>query len=97
MSLEELQNYLRIRGLKVNGRKNELVASVFAASENSVKPIKTTVDVEKLKKKKCSSQDRKLQLSVKSITRSCYIYIIHRHLVTVFIVRSLPFHLNVLI
>ena len=46
MSLEELKNYLRIRGLKVNGRKNELVARVFAASENGVKPIKTAVEVE---------------------------------------------------
>ena len=46
MSLEELKNYLRIRGLKVKGRKNELVARVFAASENGVKPIKTAVDVE---------------------------------------------------
>ena len=36
MSLEELKNYLRIHGLKVNGRKNELVAQVFAASENGV-------------------------------------------------------------
>ena len=46
MSLEELKNYLRIRGLKVNGRKNELVARVFAASENGVKPIKAAVEVE---------------------------------------------------
>ena len=45
MSLEELKNYLRIRGLKVNGRKNELVTRVFA-SENGVKPIKTAVEVE---------------------------------------------------
>ena len=37
MSLEELKNYLRIRGLKVNGRKDELVARVFAASEYGVK------------------------------------------------------------
>ena len=46
MSLEELKNYLRIHGLKVNWRKNELVATVFAASENGVKPIKTAVEVE---------------------------------------------------
>ena len=38
MSLVELKNYLRIRGLKVNVRENELVARVFAASENGVKP-----------------------------------------------------------
>ena len=41
IGLEELKNYLRIRGLKVNGRKNELAARVFATSENSVKTIKT--------------------------------------------------------
>ena len=45
MSLEELKNYLRIRGLEVNGR-NELVARVFAASENGAKPIKTAAEVE---------------------------------------------------
>ena len=44
--MEELKNYLRIRGLKVNGRKNNLVAKVFARSENDVEPIKTTVEVE---------------------------------------------------
>ena len=46
MSLEELENYLRIRGLKVNGRKNELVARIFAASENGVNWIKTAVEIE---------------------------------------------------
>ena len=46
MSLEELKNYLRIRGLKVNGRNFELVVRLFAASENNVKPIKTAVEVE---------------------------------------------------
>ena len=45
MSLEELKHYFKIRGLKVNGRKTELVARVFAVSENSVKPIKTAVEV----------------------------------------------------
>ena len=44
--MEELKNYLRIRGLKVNGRKNNLVAKVFARSEKDVEPIKTTVEVE---------------------------------------------------
>ena len=41
-----MKNYLRIRGLKVNRRQNELVAKVFAASENGVKQIKTAVEVE---------------------------------------------------
>ena len=36
ISLKELENYLRIRGLKVNGRKNKLVARISAASENGV-------------------------------------------------------------
>ena len=46
MSLEKLKNYFRIPGLKVNQRKNELAAKVFAASENGVKPIKTAAEVE---------------------------------------------------
>ena len=29
MGLEELKNYLRIRGLKINERKSELVVRVF--------------------------------------------------------------------
>ena len=41
-----MKNYLRIRGLKVNGRKNNLVAKVFARSEKDVEPIKTAVEVE---------------------------------------------------
>ena len=46
MGLEELRNYLRIHDLKVNGRKNELVARVFTASEIGAKPIKTAMEVE---------------------------------------------------
>ena len=46
MSLEEVKNHLRIRGLKVNGRKNEVVARVLAAIENGIKTIKTAVEVE---------------------------------------------------
>ena len=46
MSLKKLKNYLRICDLKVNCRKNEVVARVFAESENGVKPIKTAVEVE---------------------------------------------------
>ena len=40
MSFEEVKNYLRIRGLKVNKSKKKLVARAFAASKNGVKPIK---------------------------------------------------------
>ena len=46
MSLEELKNYLRSPGLKFNPRKNKLVAEVFAAKENRIKPIKTAAEVE---------------------------------------------------
>ena len=45
-SLKELKNYLRIRGFKVNGSKKVLVARAFAASENDVKTIKNTVEVD---------------------------------------------------
>ena len=46
MKVEELKNFLRMRGLKVSGRKEELVARVFAAKENNVRPIKTAQEVE---------------------------------------------------
>ena len=46
IKLEELKNYLRIRSFKLIGRKNRIVARAFAANENSVKPIKTGVEVE---------------------------------------------------
>ena len=41
-----MKKYLKIRGLKVKGRKKELVARVFNAQENDVKPVKTAVEVE---------------------------------------------------
>ena len=46
MSVEELKNYLRLRALRVSGRKQELVARVFAAVENGVEPVKSAVEVE---------------------------------------------------
>ena len=46
LKVEELKNYLKIRGLKVTGTKKELVAWVFAASENGFQPIKTAVEIE---------------------------------------------------
>ena len=46
LSVEELKNYFRIRGLKVKVRKKELMAKVFATSENGLKPIKTAVEIE---------------------------------------------------
>ena len=44
MKVEELNNYLKIRGLKVTGTKKELVARVFAVIENGVQPVKTAVE-----------------------------------------------------
>ena len=46
MKVEELKDYLRLRGLKISGEKAELVARVFAASENNVKPIKSAAEVQ---------------------------------------------------
>ena len=39
-------NYLKVRGPKISGNKNELVARVFSAMENNVMPVKTAVEVE---------------------------------------------------
>ena len=46
MKVEELKYFLKLRGLKVSGRKVELVARVFAASENNVPLVKTAVEIE---------------------------------------------------
>ena len=46
MKAGELKMYLHLRGLKVSGRKAELVARDFSASENNVQPIKTAKEVQ---------------------------------------------------
>ena len=46
MKVEELKAYLRLRGLKVSGRKEELVARAFVAMENNVPIIRTAEEVE---------------------------------------------------
>ena len=46
MSVREMKNYLKVHGLKVSGKKEELIARAFVAVENNVQPIKTAVDVE---------------------------------------------------
>ena len=46
MKAEELKNYLRLRGLKVTGKKAILVARAFSAFENNVAFIKTAEEVE---------------------------------------------------
>ena len=56
LNMEELKNYLKIRGLKETGRKKELVATVFNAQENNVKPVKATVKVEAVLKNEYSKK-----------------------------------------
>ena len=46
MEVKGLKNYIKIRDLKVTRTKKELVARVFAASENGVQPVKTVVEIE---------------------------------------------------
>ena len=46
MDVDELKKYLRLRTMKVNGRKEELVARVFAAAENNVQPVKSASKIE---------------------------------------------------
>ena len=46
MSVDELKKYLRLRGLKVSGKKAELVARVFVAAETNVQPVKTAQEIE---------------------------------------------------
>nr|XP_047122892.1 uncharacterized protein LOC124806213 [Hydra vulgaris] len=46
MKVEELKSYLRLRGLKISGKKEILAARVYCAMENNVTPIKTAEEVE---------------------------------------------------
>eukprot|EP00794_Sanderia_malayensis_P012420 gene12420-biopygen9905 len=46
MKVEELKVFLRLRGLKVSGRKEELVARAFVAIENNVQIVRTAEEVE---------------------------------------------------
>ncbi|XP_065654624.1 uncharacterized protein LOC136081251 [Hydra vulgaris] len=46
MKVEELKSYLRLRGLKISGKKETLAARVYCAMENNVMPIKTAEEVE---------------------------------------------------
>ena len=47
MKVDELKMYLRLRGIRVTGKKAELVSRVFVASERNEQPIKTAAEVEK--------------------------------------------------
>ena len=46
MKVEELKEFLRLRGLRVTGKKEELVARVFVAVENDVPVQKTAEEVQ---------------------------------------------------
>ena len=46
MKVEELKEFLRLRGLAVHGHKEELVARVFVAHENNVPLVKSAEEVE---------------------------------------------------
>eukprot|EP00112_Aurelia_sp_Birch-Aquarium-sp1_P017360 Seg4013.2 transcript_id=Seg4013.2/GoldUCD/mRNA.D3Y31 product="hypothetical protein" protein_id=Seg4013.2/GoldUCD/D3Y31 len=46
MKVDELKNFLRLRGLKVSGRKEELVATAFIAIENNVQIVQTAEEVD---------------------------------------------------
>ena len=46
MKVQELKDFLRLRGLKVSGKKSELVARAFVAVENKVPTVKTAEEVQ---------------------------------------------------
>ena len=46
MKADELKSYLRIRGLKVGGKKAVLVARAYSAHENNVPIVMTAEEVE---------------------------------------------------
>ncbi len=56
MRLEELKNFLHLRGLKVRGRKEELAARVFVAAENDLTILKTAEEVQAEIAKDCGSK-----------------------------------------
>ena len=50
MYVNELNNYLKVRGLKITSNKNELFARVFSAMKNNFMPVKTAAELLKWKK-----------------------------------------------
>eukprot|EP00794_Sanderia_malayensis_P019455 gene19455-biopygen14438 len=47
MKVDELKDFLRLRGLKITGKKEELAARVFFAMENDLPVVKTAEEVQK--------------------------------------------------
>ena len=46
MKVDDLKKFLCLRGLKVLGKKAELIARVFTAYENKVQPVTSAAEVE---------------------------------------------------
>lgn len=46
MKVDELKNYLKLRGLKVSGKKTIIVARAFAANENKTPVVMNAEEVE---------------------------------------------------
>ena len=65
LKVEELKNFLKLRGLKVSGRKKELIARVFCAQEMNVPVVKSAVEVEAELKEQ---YEMKLVIDNKSLT-----------------------------
>ena len=59
MKTDELKSYLRLRGLKVSGKKAILVARAFAAHENNAPVVMSAAEVEAELK---TEYDEKLKL-----------------------------------
>ena len=47
LKVDELKEFLRARGLKVSGKKDELVARVFCASENDTPVLKSAIEIQR--------------------------------------------------
>ena len=46
LKVDELKDFLKARGLKISGRKEELVSRVFCAVENNVPVLKSVIEIE---------------------------------------------------
>ena len=44
--VDELKDFLKARGLRISGRKEELVSRVFCAVENNVPVLKSVIEIE---------------------------------------------------
>ena len=46
LKVDELKDFLKARGLRISGRKEELVSRVFCAVENNGPVLKSAIEVE---------------------------------------------------